>query len=147
MSDYPSSVPNPEPQPPIPAESKQEGPIASVRHKGWRIQFGILEFHGLLISIGVYYWLFYHFYSAVESRNYGMTVRLPSEKRVVIFLIACLLSFAGTYLSARLATTRGIRSAWRRLILQFGMTFIVIPVLILAFWFIMGVCLMTSFSR
>ena len=103
--------------------------------KRWALQFGLLELHGLLVSIAVWYFLLIGLlHNPIRPyRRYGSPPPMPSapiDLRVRAFLMGTLASLGGSYLSCRVATERHIRGIWQRLVNQAFYSFIVVPVLV-----------------
>ena len=89
----------------------------------WKFQFWILELHGLPLTIAVYYWLLQRVFPG----------RGLLFDKVTAFWVGALFAGAGSYLSVRFCTRFGVQAAWQRLLLQFGFSFIAVPLLVLAF--------------
>ena len=111
-------------------------PAKTGKSNRWSLQFGVLELHGLLISIAVWYFLIIGvFHNPVRAfRRYGPPPPpplAPIELRVRAFLMGTLVALGGSYLACRVATERGMGKIWQRLVNQAFYVFLVVPILVI----------------
>ena len=125
------SEPSSDPKLAAPADVDAARP-QSIPSRRWSLQFGLLEFFGLLCSVSVYYALI-----CAVMREVGRDTSQTEEVRFVAFAVGLLLSGGGSYLSARLATSRNVRSVGERLLLQLAFSFFVVPVLVFVTGFVL----------
>lgn len=105
--------------------------ITSRTSTRWAWQFGLPEFHGMLVAIAVLYLLFISVIRGGEPPSrYDVAPRDRMLARAGAFFFATIISLGATYLSSRLATRYRIERAWRRLILQAICTLFLIPPLL-----------------
>ena len=112
-------------------EPSQSDRLTRGRPTRWAWQFGLPEFHGMLIAIAILYFCFIRVIQGEEPPiEFGVAPRDRMFVRGGAFLFATIIALGGTYLSSRLATRYGIERTWRRLLLQAICTVFLIPPLL-----------------